>query len=377
MATTFYEDMLERKRRMLPLSLGAQSVGGTLTQDVTPGQSQQLSPQTYLTRAAELRRRQAEAEDMQPDTATLEQMMRQRSESGGSAMLNALAAQFAGESFQPVQAQFLKRAMSAQEPMKLTGGMIGPDGKFVADPLFNQERRAARYGREAEAAEGAARAMTEAEARREQARASQAAQEELRRMGLGIQQQNADTSRALADFRLSQPKPEDTRTFTRATNLRNELSKRSDKIQEGTRHAETVISLLGDPAIARDPTKQVSLVFAFGKMLDPESVVRESEYALISNARGMFESLLQKPDQIMTGARLTPQQLNSMKEIASRLYSGSTQRRSDLMDYYRGIAQRNNIPVEDVLPMGSSPARPNDLAAAAAAELARRSGGAK
>ena len=157
----------------------------------------------------------------------------------------------------------------------------------------------------------------------------------------------------VAESRLNQP---DSRAFTRATNLRNELTKRSDKIQEGTRHAETVLTLLTDPTIAQDPTKQVSLVFAFGKMLDPESVVRESEYALIAQARGMFESLLQKPDQIMTGARLAPNQLASMRQIAQQLFAGSTQRRNDLMEYYRGIAQRNNIPVEDVLPMGASAA---------------------
>jgi hypothetical protein len=371
MATSFYEDSMERRRRMLPFSLGLQSPGGVLTQNVQPGQAQ-LTPETYLSRAAELRKRQAEVEDMQPDMAALEQMMRQRAEGGSSAMLNALAAQYAGESFQPVQAQFLKRAMSAQEPMKLTGGMVGTDGKFVADPFFNQERKAARYGKEAEAAESAARALTEAEARREFQKTQAATQEELRRMGLGIQQQQANVSQALANFRMSQPNPEDSKTFTRATNLRNEFSKRADKIQEGTRHAETVITLLNDPSIVQDPTKQVSLVFAFGKMLDPESVVRESEYALISQARGVFEGLLQRPDQIMTGARLTPQQLNSMKEIASRLYSGSAQRRSDLTDYYRGIAERNRIPVEDVLPMGSRTGGSNDLAAAAAAELERR-----
>jgi hypothetical protein len=370
MATSFYEDSMERKRRMLPFSLGVQSLGGVLTQNVQPGQAQ-LTPETYLSRATELRRRQAEVEDMQPDMAALEQMTRQRAEGGSSALLNALAAQYAGDSFQPVQAQFLKRAMSAQEPMKLTGGMVGPDGKFVADPFFNQERKAARYGKEAEAAESAARALTDAEAKREFQKTQAATQEELRRMGLGIQQQQADTTKALADFRMSQPK-DDSKAFGRATNLRNELSKRADKIQEGTRHAETVITLLNDPTIVRDPTKQVSLVFAFGKMLDPESVVRESEYALISQARGVFEGVLQKPDQIMTGARLTPQQLNSMKQIASSLYAGSNQRRNDLMDYYKGIAQRNNIPVEDVLPMGTRPSGGNDLAAAAAAELERR-----
>jgi hypothetical protein len=111
------------------------------------------------------------------------------------------------------------------------------------------------------------------------------------------------------------------------------------------------MTLLADPTIAQDPTKQVSLVFAFGKMLDPESVVRESEYALIANARGVFQGLLQKPDQIMTGARLTPEQLSSMQQVARQLYAGADQRRRDLADAYRGLAQRNQVPVEDVLPM--------------------------
>jgi hypothetical protein len=34
MATTFYEDTMERRRRMLPMSLGMQSPDGVLTQNV-------------------------------------------------------------------------------------------------------------------------------------------------------------------------------------------------------------------------------------------------------------------------------------------------------------------------------------------------------
>jgi hypothetical protein len=189
---------------------------------------------------------------------------------------------------------------------------------------------------------------------------------EFRRQGLSLQERMAEMRR---DMAANKP---DTQAFTRATKLREEFGKKSDKIGEGVRHAETVLTLLTDPTIKNDPTKQVSLVFSFGKMLDPESVVRESEYALISNARGVFDSLLQRPDQIMTGARLTDQQLKSMQQIAQQLFAGSTQRRQDLTNYYRGIAERNKIPVDDVLPMRSAGGGGNDLAAAAAAELERR-----
>jgi hypothetical protein len=53
----------------------------------------------------------------------------------------------------------------------------------------------------------------------------------------------------------------------------------------------------------------------------------------------------------MTGARLTPDQLSSMQQIARQLYAGADQRRNDLTAAYRDLAQRNGLRVEDVLPM--------------------------
>ena len=91
----FYEDMLKRKR-MLPQALGMQSPAGVLTQDVQPGQAASVLP-----RSLEVRRKIAELEGAQAK------------DDGGMSTLNALAAQFAGESFQPIQAQYLKRAAAA------------------------------------------------------------------------------------------------------------------------------------------------------------------------------------------------------------------------------------------------------------------------
>jgi len=350
---TFAEDVQERKRRMLPMALGGlQSNDGTLTNTVQPGRA---LPSALRTRLGKVQQQLDDMDSQEVETSALQAFARQQGESGQASMLNALAAQYAGENFQPVQAQFLKRAAAAAEPMKIGGGMMTPQGQFVKDPFAQRDQRRTALERQAL---GLERMATEEDTRAERAAAAERARQdrlaqqdvtnEFRRQGLSLQERMAEMRR---DMAANKP---DTQAFTRATKLREEFGKKSDKIGEGVRHAETVLTLLTDPTIKNDPTKQVSLVFSFGKMLDPESVVRESEYALISNARGVFDSLLQRPDQIMTGARLTDQQLKSMQQIAQQLFAGSTQRRQDLTNYYRGIAERNKIPVDDVLPMSSA-----------------------
>lgn len=362
---TFAEDV-EQRKRMLPMAMmGLQSPAGTLTNSVQPGRA---LPSALRTRLGKVQKDLEEIDAQEVDTSALQAFARQQGEAGQSAMLNAMAAQYAGEGFQPMQAQFLKRAAAAAEPMKMGGGMLTPQGQFLKDPFAARDARRTALERQALGLEKMVGDEDRAALARDDRLARDRQSDEFRRMGLDLQKQGLDLR---LDMAANKP---DTQTFTRATKLRDEFGKKSDKIGEGVRHAETVMTLLTDPTIARDPIKQVSLVFSFGKMLDPESVVREAEYALIENARGVFDSVLQKPDQIMTGARLTPQQLQSMRQIAQQLYAGSAQRRKDLADVYRGIAERNRIPVDDVLPMGSlrGGGGNNDLAAAAAAELARR-----
>lgn len=368
---TFAEDV-EQRKRMLPMAMmGLQSPAGTLTTSVQPGG--RALPSALRTRLGKVQKDLEEIDAQEVDTSALQAFARQQGEAGQSAMLNAMAAQYAGEGFQPMQAQFLKRAASAAEPMKMGGGMLTPQGQFLKDPFAARDARRTALERQALGLEKMAgdeeRAADRAAEQTRQFNERQDLQRQMAADRLSLQERMAEMRR---DMQANKP---DTQAFTRATKLREEFNKKADKVAEGVRHAETTLTLLTDPTIARDPTKQVALVFSFGKMLDDQSVVRESEYALISNARGVFESVLQKPDQIMTGARLTPQQLQSMQQIARQLYSGAAQRRKDLTDAYRGIAERNKIPVEDVLPAtlgGSSGGGGNDLAAAAAAELERR-----
>lgn len=147
--------------------------------DVVPSQPQTMLPMARRARLLKLQQQAAEMEGAQPDVSQLQEFARMQGQSGESAMLNALAAQYAGEQFQPVQAQFLKRAMAAQEPMKVGGGMLTPDGKFIRDPFAAQERGLSRLDRLIQAEQGAITAEEAAALRRQEQRDRQ--EEERRR----------------------------------------------------------------------------------------------------------------------------------------------------------------------------------------------------
>lgn len=179
---------------MLPMSLGVSSPGGVLTQNV------QSAP--ALPRSMQIRKQIADLESQDDDMSAMQAYGRQQGEAGQSAMLNALAAQFAGERFEPVQTQFLRRAAAAQQPMRVGRGMVTPDGQYIVDPGARREAQLGRLSREADLADRleaqqAAQAERIAEqrraqqaaidARREQAERDAAFRREMRAMGGGAQ----------------------------------------------------------------------------------------------------------------------------------------------------------------------------------------------
>lgn len=178
--------------RALPQAVEAAQ--STLTQNVQPGDA----VGGYRQKAAEFSRKAAEAMGQEPDMTAAQNYMRQRAEQGDMAMLNALAAQFAGERFEPIQAKYLKRAAAAREPMKVGRGMVTPDGQFIRDEGAAQDQRVQLLLQQAKAYEQMA--LT-AETERERA-AARAAQNEvvnaLRLMQAETGRMNAQTQQLLA-----------------------------------------------------------------------------------------------------------------------------------------------------------------------------------
>jgi len=121
-----------------------QSPGGVLSNNVQPGQGGMLpnAIDSYRSKAADLYKQGSELYDREPDFSQFQNFARQRSEQGEGAMLNALAAQFAGEGFAPVQQQYLKKAAAAREPMKMGSGVITAEGEYLKDPEVGQNKKA-------------------------------------------------------------------------------------------------------------------------------------------------------------------------------------------------------------------------------------------
>lgn len=120
-------------RTMLPRTR-KKSAGGSVTNNVKP-EDELGSGRGMLSRALQM-------VSQQPDVTALNELAQQRMREGDSSMLNALAAQFAGSDFEPVQGVLLKRAMAAQEPQKVGNYGLISGGKFVADPYAARDTQA-------------------------------------------------------------------------------------------------------------------------------------------------------------------------------------------------------------------------------------------
>ena len=172
--------------------------GGMVSSTVSPGEAVALpnAIAQYRQRASDLYGQGEQLYNSEPDLAQLQAFAKQRGEQGDRSMLTALAAQFAGESFAPVQEQLLKKAAAARDPMKLGSGMLTSDGQFIKDPFAERDKRAEFLLQQAKAYETLAQS---AETKEKEAAARLAQNEinnQLRAMGLQIQGMNAQTARA-------------------------------------------------------------------------------------------------------------------------------------------------------------------------------------
>ena len=115
-----------------------------------------------------------------------------------------------------------------------------------------------------------------------------------------------------------------------------EISQAYRKIEEATK----VPSAAGD----------VSLVFAFMKILDPGSVVREGEFATAQNAAGVPDRIRAQYNQAMKGEKLAPTQREDFLNQAKNLARSQKQMfESQLLPQYQYISQQRNYDLGKVI----------------------------
>lgn len=90
-----------------------------------------------------------------------------------------------------------------------------------------------------------------------------------------------------------------------------------------------------NPSAAGD----LSLIFAYMKMLDPSSVVREQEFANAQNAAGVPDQVRNAYNRALRGERLNERQRTDFVSQAQNLFSTRLGRYNEIFDQYHGLAQ--------------------------------------
>lgn len=87
----------------------------------------------------------------------------------------------------------------------------------------------------------------------------------------------------------------------------------------------------------------MGLIYGYMKMLDPGSVVRESEFAMAAQTGSYGEQIQGLVQRVLTGERLTPSQRRAFEEAAAKLYEESAANLASVNEQYTDRAGRYGV----------------------------------
>jgi hypothetical protein len=132
---------------------------------------------------------------------------------------------------------------------------------------------------------------------------------------------------------------------TQENKLRTEFNPFKKQFQEAQTAQDKVVKSLARQTAAGD----VSAVFAYMKVLDPGSVVREGEQATARNAAGVPERIRNAYNRTLTGESLTPEQRQDFLETSQSLFESEKNKYEANKKVYEDIAVRQGLNVLNVI----------------------------
>lgn len=107
----------------------------------------------------------------------------------------------------------------------------------------------------------------------------------------------------------------------------------------------------------------LALLYSYMKILDPGSVVRESEFALAAKSGSFGEQMQGMVTRVLSGERLPETVRKGFRTEAEKVYKAQAQSFRQYQNIYRGLAMRNNANPDNVvlpfaLPAGGGGATP-------------------
>jgi len=133
--------------------------------------------------------------------------------------------------------------------------------------------------------------------------------------------------------------------FKQAKQLRGEHTKLSKRFIDVRDSFGRILESATDPSAAGD----LSLIFNYMKMLDPESVVRESEFATAENSASVPERVRARWNKVLKGERLSQNQRGDFFDRAKRLHNRQLKTQRDVDKRFTGLSKRFGIPSDLVV----------------------------
>ena len=115
--------------------------------------------------------------------------------------------------------------------------------------------------------------------------------------------------------------------------LRGEYTKRTEDLSAAERNFQIIQTSAADNSGAGD----IALVTSFMKMLDPGSVVRETEFATAANAGGLLSRLSMIATKVENGQFLSPQQRADFQRLAGRYLEAAKEQEDRVQSSYQKI----------------------------------------
>ena len=178
-----------------------------------------------------------------------------------------------------------------------------------------------------------------------QRKAGEAALELQTKPQLASKVAEAELPSKMALAKATEESKEGGKTFTSEKKLRDEFLKQSGEFTTVRDAYGRIQASLEKPSAAGD----LALLYAYNKMLDPGSVVRESEFATVAASGSLGERMQGMVSRIVNGERLTPSQRDDLAERAGMLFRQQERLHKGTETRYRTLAEQYQLDPEKVV----------------------------
>ena len=137
--------------------------------------------------------------------------------------------------------------------------------------------------------------------------------------------------------------------------LRGEYSKRTEDLTAAERNQSIIETSAADNTGAGD----IALVTSFMKMLDPGSVVRETEFATAANAGGLLGRLKSLATKVESGQFLSQDQRNEFQNLSRKFLDAARTQEQGVQQSYQAIVDNYGLNPVNVFGVQTATAQTN------------------